>query len=120
MRSLLEHAPAGDDQGAVTAEFAMVLPAVIVMAALLMSLTRAVTVSMDCQDAAAAAARQLVITAGEADANAVARSVAGAGAVARVSHGEGAFTVNVQCPVLPGPLNILPTRVHASATGIEQ
>ncbi|MCI1219089.1 MAG: pilus assembly protein [Bifidobacterium sp.] len=98
----------------------MVLPAVIVMAALLMSLARAVTVSMDCQDAAAVAARQLVITSGEADASAIARSVAGADAATKVSHQKGTFTVNVQCPVLPGPLRVLPTHVHGSATGVEQ
>ena len=43
------------DEGAVTAEFAVVLPAVILVAVVLIALARTVTVSMSCQDAAAVA-----------------------------------------------------------------
>lgn len=48
------------DRGAVTAEFAVVLPAVAMVAMVLLCLTRTVTVSMRCQDAASAVVRELV------------------------------------------------------------
>ena len=48
------------DSGAATAEFAVVLPAVAMVAMVLLCLTRTVTVSMRCQDAASAVVRELV------------------------------------------------------------
>lgn len=48
------------DRGAATAEFAVVLPAVAMVAMVLLCLTRTVTVSMRCQDAASAVVRELV------------------------------------------------------------
>ena len=107
------------DQGAVTAEFAVVLPAVIVMAVVLMSLARAVIVSMDCQDTAASIDRELVVTGGEADAAALARAM-GSDASVSVTRGGGTYAVRVQCPVLPDPLGVMPTRVHATSTGVAQ
>jgi Flp pilus assembly protein TadG len=107
------------DQGAVAAEFAVVLPAVIVMAVVLMSLARAVTVSMDCQDTAASIARELVVTDGEADASALVQAM-GVGASVSVARGGGTYAVSVQCPVLPDPFGVLPTRIRATSTGIVQ
>lgn len=110
----------GSDAGAVTAEFAMVLPAVIIMVALLLSVTRAVSVSMTCQDAAASAARQLILTKSEADVQRIAQSVAGPGASVSVARVGGNVTVVAQCPILPDSLRILPAKVTGKATGIEQ
>ncbi|WP_239457442.1 TadE family type IV pilus minor pilin [Bifidobacterium pullorum] len=98
----------------------MVLPVVVVMAALLLSLTRVVVVSMDCQDAAAAAAREAVLAGGEGDPVAVAKEAAGGSATVEISRADGAVTVTVGCPVLPGPLGVLPTRVTGTAVGVGQ
>lgn len=107
------------DRGAATAEFAVVLPAVVAVAVLLLCLSRAVIVSMDCQDAAAAAARELVISGEEAvDAAAMARAVAGDGVTASVTYGGDRVTVVTQCPVVPDPLGVLPTRVTGTASGV--
>jgi Flp pilus assembly protein TadG len=107
----------GDDDGAVTAEFATVLPAVMVIALVLMSLARAVVVSMDCQDAAAVVARELVVARGEVDGGALVRSVAGPGATVAVDRAGDTVTVTTSCPVIPGPGNVLPTKVRATAVG---
>lgn len=108
------------DEGAVTAEFAVILPSVVAIAALILALSRAVIVSMDCQDAAAAAARELVVSGDGADPDAVARAVAGDGATAQVTRDESSVTVIVQCPVLPGSLGIVPAKVRGEATGVAQ
>lgn len=50
-----------DDEGTATAEFAVVLPVIVVLAALLLYLGRASVVSVGCQDAAANAARALMV-----------------------------------------------------------
>ena len=75
------------DSGAATAEFAVVLPAVAMVAMVLLCLTRTVTVSMRCQDAASAVVRELVTREGGLSGagmsvNAVASGIAGEGAVA--------------------------------------
>lgn len=106
------------DEGAATAEFAVVLPAVVAVAALLLCLSRAVVVSMDCQDAASAAVRELIVAGDDADPQSVARAVAGSGAMASVRRASDQVTVVVQCPVVPDPLGVLPTRVSAAATGV--
>lgn len=120
------HAPPGArparwaaaDCGSVTAEFAVVLPAVVAVALLLVGLTRTVAVSMRCQDAAAAVVRELVVTGGQTDAAAVARDVAGADASVAVRRAQDRVTVNVTCPVLPGPLGVLPAQVSGEAVGV--
>lgn len=109
--------PDDADEGSVTAEFAIVLPAVIVVAALIMALSRAVVVSMDCRDAAAAAARQVVVEA-ESDPAAVAADVAGSDVAVTVRRHGDDVEVTVRCPVLPGPLGILPASVTGRAMGI--
>ncbi|NEG90036.1 TadE family type IV pilus minor pilin [Bifidobacterium aerophilum] len=113
------------DRGAATAEFAVVLPAVVAVAALLFGLSRAVIVTMGCQDAAAAVARELIVAGkdGGFDAQATARAVAGDGVAVAVSYGDGGsggttVTVVAQCPVVPDPLGVLPTRVTGRATGV--
>lgn len=116
--------PQRGERGAITAEFAMVLPVAMVLMILLLSLTRVVTTSMACQDAASAAVRELVITrtpAGSAEAQRIASTaaiaVAGKGTTAAVSEDGGLVTVRTQCPVVPGATDILPTMVNGSASG---
>lgn len=108
------------DRGAVTAEFATILPAVMVIALVLMGLGRAVAVSMDCQDAASAVARELVVGGDGVNPADVARDVAGDKASVSVDRTDGLVHVTVSCPVVPGPGNILPARVQGKATGVGQ
>ena len=103
------------DSGAATAEFAVVLPAVAMVAMVLLCLTRTVTVSMRCQDAASAVVRELVTR--EGGVNAVASGIAGEGAVVSVADDGHSIRVTAQCPVLPDPFGVLPVKVTGSATG---
>lgn len=82
------------DEGAATAEFAVVLPCVAAVAILVLCLGRASVVSMSCQDAAAA----------------------GDSATVRFDRGADSVTVTVQCPVIPDPTGVLPARVTGKAT----
>lgn len=112
----LPHAPL--ERGSVTAEFATVLPAVMVVALLLLSLARLVGVSIGCQDAASAAARAAVAAGGGADASAAARNAVGDGIALNVSTAGQRVNVVARCPVLPYPRGVLPTVVEGRAVGI--
>jgi Flp pilus assembly protein TadG len=112
--------PPEGDEGSATAEFAVVLPSVIVIAGLLLTLARVVTISMDCQSAAAAAARELVIADDESAARLAASDVAGGDVSVSISQGARSVDVTVECPVLPGPMNLTPVRVSGEATAIRQ
>jgi len=106
------------DSGAATAEFAVVLPAVAMVAMVLLCLT----VSMRCQDAASAVVRELVTREGGLSGagmsvNAVASGIAGEGAVVSVADDGHSIRVTAQCPVLPDPFGVLPVKVTGSATG---
>ena len=70
------------DEGAATAEFAVVLPCVAAVAILVLCLGRASVVSMNCQDAAAAGARAFAVddTGGESKARAAVMAAAGGSA----------------------------------------
>ncbi len=106
------------DVGAVTAEFATVLPAVVAVAVLLLCLTRTVAVSISCQDAASAAARVVVAGSGNVDPSDAARAVAGKSITVNVSDEAGRVTVVTSCPVIPDPLGVLPTKVEGKAVGV--
>lgn len=102
----------------------MVLPVAMVLMILLLSMTRVVTTSMACQDAASAAVRELVVarvpsTGPEARgiASAAAIAVAGEGTTVAVSEDGGLVTAHTQCPVVPGATNLLPAMVEGSASG---
>ena len=89
------------DEGSATAEFAVVLPSVAAVAMLMLCLGRAVVVSMDCQDAAAVAAHAMTIAGRDGESRA---------------RSADSVTITVQCPVIPDPVGVLPTRVTAKAT----
>ncbi|MDF7640587.1 TadE family type IV pilus minor pilin [Bifidobacterium sp. ESL0784] len=108
------------DEGAVTAEFAVVLPAVMAMAVLLMMLARAVTVEMNCQDAASAAARVAVVSSSDTEARLAAQDAAGGDASVSISRGFKQVRVTVSCRVVPDPMHVLPTAVVGKATGVIQ
>lgn len=98
----------------------MVLPAVMVMAVLLMMLARAVTVEMNCQDAASAGARVAVVSGSDIDARAAALQAAGGDARVSISHGFKRVNVVVSCRVVPDPMHVLPMAVVGKATGVVQ
>lgn len=119
-RPLRSLAGTGSDEGAVTAEFAVVLPAVMAMAVLLMMLARAVTVEMNCQDAASAAARVAVVSNSDSEARLAARDAAGGDASVSISRGFKQVNVTVSCRVVPDPMHVLPMAVVGKATGVMQ
>ncbi|WP_338142181.1 TadE family protein [Bifidobacterium callimiconis] len=115
----MAHALKRHDQGTVTAEFAVVLPTVMVVALLLLSSARAVTVSMNCQEAARVAAREMVIAPdGDANPSDVVTRIAGSRATVRVEEKQDQITVTTRCPVGPGPLGMLPVAVEGEAVGL--
>ena len=87
------------DEGAATAEFAVVLPCVAAVAILVLCLGRASVVSMNCQDAAAAGARAFAVddTGGESKARTAVMAAAGGSATVRFERGVDFVTVTVQC-----------------------
>ena len=105
------------EKGAVTAEFAVVLPCVAAVAILVLCLGRASIVSMNCQDAAAAGARAMAIDAGgEAKARAAAQTIAGGGSTVSFAANANSVTVVVRCPVAADPTGVLPASVVGKAT----
>lgn len=120
VKSRLPPIPAWAEEGAATAEFAMVLPSVIAIAGLVLALGRVVCVSMECHNAAAAAAREVTITGNDADAGTAAAHVAGAGVAVSAEHDADTVRVTVTCPVLPGPMNVTPINVTGEATAMRQ
>ena len=78
------------DEGAATAEFAVVLPCVAAVAILVLCLGRASVVSMNCQDAAAAGARAFAVddTGGESKARTAVMAAAGGSATVRFERGR--------------------------------
>lgn len=104
------------DEGAATAEFAVVLPAVVVMLALLLYTARACVVQLECQDAAAAVARQLVVLDGDV---ATARASAGAGVHVAVAGEANRYVVTTTCRVVSDPLHVIPGSVRGNAVGGE-
>lgn len=109
--------PASWERGSATAEFAVVLPVVMVLAVLVLAMARTAMVAMTCQDAANQAAR--VAAAGNGDAGVVVTRLAGGNASLSMTQGDGMVEAVVTCPVLPGPLGVLPAHVQGRAYGIE-
>ncbi|WP_314685744.1 pilus assembly protein [uncultured Bifidobacterium sp.] len=105
-------------RGAVTAEFAVALPAVVVLMLLALSLTGVVVRSLGCQDAASAVARELAISGLSVDADAMVSRMAGEGATVLVTRDGTGFVVVTTCPSLPGPLGVLPATVKGHAYGL--
>ncbi len=95
----------------------MVLPAVVVMLALLLYTARACVVQLECQDAAAAVARQLVVLDGDV---AAARASAGAGVHVAVAGEANRYVVTTTCRVVSDPLHVIPGSVRGNAVGVKQ
>lgn len=106
------------DSGAVTAEFAVILPAVVAVAALLLGLTQAVSVSLNCQDAARVAAREIVVHQGEGDPAGIVQQIAGPHAQLSMKRSDSSISVLVTCPITAGPFGVLPAHVSGSAVSV--
>lgn len=107
------------DPGTVTAEFAIILPVIVVIIALLLYAARMSAVSIACQDAAATVARALVVGDDTVDAAAMVRAAVGGHANVVVQESATAFTVTTSCPVLADPWHVLPAAVDGNATGVK-
>lgn len=109
-----------DDRGTVTAEFAVILPVVAMLALALLGLTRAIGVSLSCQDAARAAAYEVTIAGAQADPVGAARAAAGGISIGvDVDDAGDEVRIRTTCPVMPGPLDILPVTVGGFAMALE-
>ena len=109
------------ERGAVTAEFAVVLPAVVVVVAMILVLARFTTVAMACQDAAAVVVRELAIgqdSATGATPASIVQRVAGEDTEVDVSYETDAVVVETRCLVVPDPLGVLPRQAVGRATGV--
>ena len=108
--------------GAATAEFAVVLPVVVAVVALLLLVARTATVAMACQDAAGVVVRELTaLDTREGDrevAERLVRQLAGAHTQVSITYETDTMTVRTQCPVVPDPLGVLPEKVTGEAVGI--
>ncbi len=94
-----------DDAGMVTAETAVVLPALVLVLALLVGGVHTLGAQLACQDAARVAARAAARGESAAEVARLAQSVAPAGARVRVAGESGLVRVEVTATVrFPGPL----------------
>ncbi|MBT1174224.1 pilus assembly protein [Bifidobacterium sp. LC6] len=116
----LARMPTRYEEGTVTAEFAMVLPSVIVVAALVLALGRLVAVSVDCNSAASAAARELIVTGSESAARNIAAQVAESSVTVTIHQAGRLRHIQVTCPLLPGPMGLTPASVPGRATVVMQ
>ena len=73
---------------------------------------------MVCQDAANAAARDLIVTQGKGDSRELVSRMAGPHAQVRLSSSAGQTAVRVSCPVVSGPMGVLSAQVHGDAVAI--
>ncbi len=113
-----------EDSGSVTAEFAVIIPVVLSMVALLLSLTRAVVVRVECQQAASAGARVAVAESNpqlrESRARKAIMDVAGSEVKADITSDDSSITVVTHCPVGGKALSIVPVLLTGKAIGVLQ
>ncbi|MFJ5549285.1 TadE family type IV pilus minor pilin [Streptomyces sp. NPDC093225] len=106
------------DRGYVTAEAALVLPALVLFAALLVWALMAAAAQIRCVDAARAGARAAARSEPPAAAVAAARAAAPEGARVELVRDGDLWRVRVEAPA-PGP-GILPVRVGAAAVALAE
>jgi len=106
---------ADGERGAVTAELAVALPAVVLVLVVVLTLAAAAGAQMRSADAARAAARAAAIGEDDAAVRATALRVAGDGATVDVSRGDPWVEVRVTTPVVGGWLSGSPLRASGEA-----
>lgn len=107
------------DSGAVTAEFAIVLPAVMLIVLMLLTSARAATIALSCQDAARVTARTLTVEGDHGQAQTVAQSAMRSAVSVSVRKQDASIAVSTQCPVLPSVLSDLPFNVEGYAVALK-
>ncbi len=106
---------ASGDAGSTTAEFAIALPAVVLLLAFVLTLVGTATVRLRCDDAARAGARSAALGEPDPVVVATARRVAGSGDVA-IERVDGWVTVTVARTVVPGIAGAGGWRISGAAT----
>lgn len=108
------------DAGAVTAEFSMVLPSVLIIILLLCGIGRFVITMMQCHDAATQVAYDLVIHHNASRAVSIAQQIAGSRSTVQVRKQGQYAQISVSAPLIPDPLRVLPFRAESHVTQIIQ
>ncbi|WP_104168043.1 TadE family type IV pilus minor pilin [Arthrobacter sp. SX1312] len=109
--------PAGPQRGSVTAEVAVVLPALVVLLALLLATAHVGTVQLRLEEAARAGAREVMRGESSASVQQTVQRLAGDNATAQVGSAGDWTTIEVRARV-EGPLvDLLDLELHASAAG---
>lgn len=101
------------DSGAVTAEFAIILPTVAILAIVLIFVGKSVVNTMNCNDAAGQVAYYIASTHDSKEAQNIVHKVSGKNSSVKVEYVGNMANIVVSCPVVPDPLKILPMQVEA-------
>lgn len=101
------------DSGAVTAEFAIILPTVAILAIVLIFVGKSVVNTMNCNDAAGQVAYYIASTHDSKEAQNIVHKVSGKNSSVKVEYVGNMTNIVVSCPVVPDPLKILPMQVEA-------
>lgn len=101
------------DSGAVTAEFAIILPTVAILAIVLIFVGKSVANTMNCNDAAGQVAYYIASTHDSKEAQNIVHKVSGKNSSVKVEYVGNMANIVVSCPVVPDPLKVLPMQVEA-------
>lgn len=101
------------DSGAATAEFAIILPTVAILAIVLIFVGKSVVNTMNCNDAAGQVAYYIASTHDSKEAQNIVHKVSGKNSSVKVEYVGNMANIVVSCPVVPDPLKILPMQVEA-------
>ena len=101
------------DSGAVTAEFAIILPTVAILAIVLIFVGKSVVNTMNCNDAAGQVAYYIASTHDSKEAQNIVHKVSGKNSSVKVEYVGNMANIVVSCPVVPDPLKVLPVQVEA-------
>lgn len=102
-------------RGSVTAEFAIALPALVVLLTAVLTLAASATAQMRCVDAARVAARAVALGDDDATVRQAVQAVAGDDAQVLVTPAEEWVTVEVSAPVVGGWFSAVPLRATGTA-----
>ncbi len=101
------------DSGAVTAEFAIILPTVAILAIVLIFVGKSVVNTMNCNDAAGQVAYYIASTHDSKEAQNIVHKVSGKNSSVKVEYVGNMANIVVSCPIVPDPLKVLPMQVEA-------
>lgn len=108
------------ERGSVTAEVAVVLPALVLLAGLLLGIGHVGVLQLRIDEAARAGAREAVRGESSASVQQTVRRLAGEGAVASIESRGGWTTVHVRAEVMGPVVDLMDIDLIASASGREE